>query len=152
MSFFVRLMFVFVLAGFNCHEAKQHAASNSIITAPIILSPAHPLACLPYPLQALNPAPEQLSFSVDHIVNPGLDPVSIAVYLRNGSEKKPVGLFSLYPSNKPANFVTRINTVIDSARKNWLKKDWPAAQLCFELQGLKNIKDQKMSVEVVGVH
>jgi hypothetical protein len=95
--------------------ARPSPTEELALTPPIAptatLTNEHPTAMFAaYP--DLNDPPTVLEVSVTKVINPGLKPITIFVYLSPVSEKADatpakfaVGNFSLYPADKPAKFM-----------------------------------------------
>jgi hypothetical protein len=92
-------------------QARQAKTEESPAPVAVVLTDKQPKSSVSVGADALTGNAEVLEVQITKVVNPGMTPVSIFVYLSNAEKGKTedepilVGNFSLYPPDRPGKFL-----------------------------------------------
>lgn len=112
------MLWVLGFSGTDCGSAKapspqsrETKVEESSATPPVVLTDKQPKSSWGIALDVLASDAEILEVAITKVVNPGMTPVSIFVYLSNSEKGKAeeesnlVGNFSLFPPDRPGKFL-----------------------------------------------
>jgi len=136
------------LFGMSCGSANvQNAApAKPVSTATptgetVTLTNDHPTASFPVPPDVLKNSPATLEVAVTKVVNPAAKAVTILVHLSLANEKGElskarigVGNFSLYPVDRPGQFMLDAADALRTAAQTRMPPDAKGWRLVFELE------------------
>lgn len=92
-------------------QSSAKRAEESSATPPVVLTDKQPRSSWEVNVDTLARDAETLEVGITKVVNPGMTPVEIYVYLaiaekeKSRSSTKLIGNFSLYPPDQPGNFL-----------------------------------------------
>ena len=108
-------------------QSPEPRETGQKTAASVMLTNERPVASSPLARKILADAPPVLEVSVTKVINPAETPVAIFVYLTTAGKKKQpepekvlIGNFTLYPPDRPGNFLLRASTAFSDLRV----KDW----------------------------
>lgn len=148
------MMWALAFAGTDCGSAKapgpqarEATKDESSVVPAVVLTDKQPRSSWGVKADELASDAEVLEVSITKVVNPGMTPVSIFVYLANIEKAKTdeeatmVGNFSLYPPDRPGKFLlsaaSAVRKVSSAAAKSSQADE---VRLVFEMKRVDETK------------
>ena len=147
------MMWALAFAGTDCGSAKapgpqarEVTKDESAVVPAVVLTDKQPNRSLGVKTDELASDAEILEVSITKVVNPGMTPVSIFVYLANTEKGKAdgeptvVGNFSLYPPDRPGKFLLSVAPALRKVSSAAKSSQDAEVQLVFEMKRVDETK------------